>query len=289
VRAFEKPADARHVRIDFSEQVRRGVIADEFQRLPEMFEREFVVPFVNFRERDAEVGFGQTAPVARAAKVFESLLRVVARDGVLVDVAIDTRERDVDRADLRAAAVLRRFAQRAVQDRDGLRVIARVVVGEAELDAEIDGRDGVALGALLRLLVHLHRFERFAITPLHLQRRREQTTRARQQHRILPRGAHERSRTLQDFGSKPLIEQQAHVFKFALKRLARGLRACASLAQTCDAVLRLSRLLTHPPSASAQESLRLETTSVVESSRRPSSAPDKKVSAARIRSLLDSP
>src|SRR5205823_6059349 len=118
------------------EEGRRGPLADELYGLLEILQRALVVPLVRVGVGESEVALGQAAPVARAAVVFECLVRVVAGDGVFVNRAVDARQRRVDVAELRVrAAALRGRAQLSVEDGDGLRVVAHVVVREAELDA----------------------------------------------------------------------------------------------------------------------------------------------------------
>ena len=112
-------------------------------------------------------------------------LRVIARNRVLVDAAINSRQRDVDRSHLRVRAALRGFAQGRVEKRDGFRMVARVVIGEADLDSQPGRRLGIKLDARLRHLVHQYGFERLAVARLHLKRQRERMTSLRQQRCIL--------------------------------------------------------------------------------------------------------
>src|SRR5205814_9868860 len=127
----------------------------------EVFQRALVVPLVRVGVSEAEVAFGEAAPVASAAVVVERLVRVVARDGVLADRTVDAGERGVDVAELRVgAAALRGRAQLRVEYGDGLRVVARIVVGEAEARAHAGQRLGFRRARRVCGLVHLHGFER---------------------------------------------------------------------------------------------------------------------------------
>src|SRR4051794_4717350 len=118
LRSFEKPAGASHVRVNLAKQVRRWMIADQFQSLLEIFKSVFVMTFERVGHSDAEIGVGQPAPIARFTVMFESFLRVVARDCKFADASIDARERRVDCSQIRVrATTFCLFAQRGFEER----------------------------------------------------------------------------------------------------------------------------------------------------------------------------
>jgi hypothetical protein len=166
VRALEEPAGARHVGVNLPEQERRAAVADELDGLLGGGEPRLIAALKDVYEREPDVALGEPAPVARPPVVVERALGVVARDGILVDAAVDARERGVDGAALRVRPLLGRVAQRRVEDGDGLRVVARVVVGEAEVRAEVYVGLGAQAAARLGRLVDGDGGERIGEAPL---------------------------------------------------------------------------------------------------------------------------
>ena len=188
VRALEEPVLPGDVVVNLAEHVGRGAVADELDGLLEVFERALVLPLVRVGDGEAHVALGQAAPVARAPVVFQRLVGVVAGDRVLADRAVDARQGRVDVAELRVrAAALFGRAQLGVEDGDGLRVVARVVVGQPHLHAHAGVSLGVERPAGVRRLVHPHGLERVAVAPLDFERDRKEAARARQKRRVAPR------------------------------------------------------------------------------------------------------
>ena len=74
-------------------------------------------------------------------------------------------------------------AQRRLQHRDRLRMIAVVVVAQSDLNAEIANSLRIELGARLRRFVHGHSRERIAIVTLLFERSRKRTTGQREHRR----------------------------------------------------------------------------------------------------------
>src|SRR5262249_17336832 len=140
-----KPKRARHVGMDFPEQVRGRIITDKLQRLLEGLQGRFIFTFKQLGEGDPEVSFGQSAPVSGAAIMIESALRVVAGDRVFVDAAIDTRQRKIDRSEMWRGVTLRSFPQCGVQNSDRFGRIARVVVRKTNVNTNIRDKFGIQI------------------------------------------------------------------------------------------------------------------------------------------------
>jgi hypothetical protein len=165
---------------------------------------------------EAEVALGEAAPVAGAAVEFERLVGVVAGDGVFVDRAVDAGERGVDVAEEAVGVVaLSGLAQLVVEDGDGLRVVADVVVGEPELDAQAGVGRRVERAARVRPLVGLDDFERLVVAAEGFERDREEAAGAGQHRGVAAGRADELAEA--DFGRarQPAVEQPAGLFEFA--------------------------------------------------------------------------
>src|SRR5438876_7486691 len=102
LRSFHKPASAGHVAVNLAEQEGGRMIADELQRLAKVFQRRFVLTFMDVGRSETEVRFSQPAPIARLSITLQSAMRVVAPDRIFTDAAINACQGGVHRADLYA-------------------------------------------------------------------------------------------------------------------------------------------------------------------------------------------
>src|ERR1051326_2537572 len=114
------------------------MIADQLQRLVEIVEARFVITFVNVGDTNAEIRFRQSAPVAILTKTFQSSLRIITRNRVLADRAIDARQGSINMTRIYRAA-LPVIAQSRLQHRDSGPVVpvqrkARSAQGLKQID-----------------------------------------------------------------------------------------------------------------------------------------------------------
>src|ERR1043166_498888 len=107
------------------------MIAYEIDRLVKVFERSFVISFLQVGDAQAKISLRQTAPITGLAITLKRAVRIVARNRVLSDVAIDAGQCCVGSAG--NGAFGRYVAQRSLQQRDCFRMVTIVVVSESDL------------------------------------------------------------------------------------------------------------------------------------------------------------
>ena len=148
--------------------------------------------------------------------------------------AVDARERRVDIARARVRAVLLgRRAQLGLEERDGLRVVARVVVGEAELDAHVgEGLDVETLPRVGRL-VHLDGVERVAVAAERLECDGVQVACAREQFGVAARVRDDLAQARLGGRGQAAVEHLARLFELAFER-KRGARRAARIGNLND-------------------------------------------------------
>ncbi len=91
LRSFEKPASTGHVCVSSAEHVSGWSIANQLQRLLQIFQPRFVITFVNIRHANSEIRFGKAAPFATLTEMLQSPLSIVARNRILADASINAR------------------------------------------------------------------------------------------------------------------------------------------------------------------------------------------------------
>jgi hypothetical protein len=126
------------------------------------------------------VSLGHAEPVAIFAERDEGLVRVVAADSALVELAVDAGEAALDRAEKPGEILLAGLFERVFQQRDGLRVVADVVVADGKLRGDADAGFGFEPGVYVLVLVGADCFERLLVPAERLDREREQAFKAGQ-------------------------------------------------------------------------------------------------------------
>jgi len=125
---------------------------------------------MHISQSNSEVGFNQSAPISRIAKMFKGALGIITADGIFTDAAINARQCRVDGPQACIIPRFRQFTQSRLEEGNRFGVIACVVIGETYLHPQSAIRFFIELGARFGRFIHSDGRQGFAIMTLHLKR-----------------------------------------------------------------------------------------------------------------------